>query len=187
MQSSTDPLPENLDSVHPAVFEGATDCRLQTFAVTSVGLRGMADKVFGLVGDSSLYLKNSKKKVHIHENISKQQGGRVWCKPLPDGGVSEICRAIRRGPDCGVLGISYFGNDIVEGRIRQSVELTWLELIDYVRERQMQVVFLVGGCSECLSTQIGWTFFCSSCGCSESMAVKEVPNEPHGVRLHPPV
>eukprot|EP00439_Symbiodinium_sp_Y106_P032334 s2670_g3.t2 len=48
----------------------------------------------------------------------------------------------------GTLGISYFGNDIMYGKIRPQVRAAWKDLIDLVEEKADRVVFVVGGSSK---------------------------------------
>ena len=78
---------------------------------------------YGLIGDSSLYCKNRKKVKRIGPELQEQlQTNDLWYYSIANAGVHTILQRLRDTPlTFETLGISYFGNDLTEGRIRPEV------------------------------------------------------------------
>ncbi|CAE7392014.1 unnamed protein product, partial [Symbiodinium sp. CCMP2456] len=104
---------------------------------------------YGLVGDSSLYCKNGKKVRRIGSQLQQQLGTNdLWYHAVANAGVHEILQMLKDTRlTFGTLGISYFGNDVTEGRIRPEVKAAWQELLELVEDKADRVVFVVGGSS----------------------------------------
>ena len=79
---------------------------------------------FGLIGDSSLYCKSSKKRVkrigcQLQEELATND---LWYHAVANAGVEKMLQMLTDTPlKFGTLGISYFGNDIMYGKIRPQV------------------------------------------------------------------
>ena len=79
---------------------------------------------YGLIGDSSLYCKSSKKRVkrigcQLQEELATND---LWYHAVANAGVEKILQMIADTRlKFGTLGISYFGNDIMYGKIRPQV------------------------------------------------------------------
>ncbi|CAE7222498.1 unnamed protein product [Symbiodinium microadriaticum] len=111
--------------------------------------------LYGLIGDSSLYCKSRKGPKRIGPELQEQlQTNDLWYYSIANAGVQKILQRLRDTPlTFETLGISYFGNDLTEGRIRPEVRAAWFELMDLVEEKAQKVVFVVGGSSKCLRPQ----------------------------------
>ncbi|CAE7279068.1 unnamed protein product, partial [Symbiodinium sp. KB8] len=105
--------------------------------------------LYGLIGDSSLYCKSRKGPKRIGPELQEQlQTNDLWYYSIANAGVQKILQRLRDTPlTFETLGISYFGNDLTEGRIRPEVRAAWFELMDLVEEKAQKVVFVVGGSS----------------------------------------
>ena len=79
---------------------------------------------YGLIGDSSLCCKSSKKRVkrigcQLQEELATND---LWYHAVANAGVEKILQMIADTRlKFGTLGISYFGNDIMYGKIRPQV------------------------------------------------------------------
>jgi len=106
---------------------------------------------FGLIGDSSLYCKSSSRRVkrigcQLQEELATND---LWYHAVANAGVEKILQMLADTRlKFGTLGISYFGNDIMYGKIRPQVRAAWKDLIDLVEEKADRVVFVVGGSSK---------------------------------------
>ena len=78
---------------------------------------------YGLVGDSSLYCKKGKKVRRIGCQLQEQlETNDLWYHAVANAGVEDILQMLKDTRlTFGTLGISYFGNDVTEGRIRPEV------------------------------------------------------------------
>ncbi|CAE6911940.1 unnamed protein product [Symbiodinium sp. CCMP2592] len=106
---------------------------------------------FGLIGDSSLYCKNSSRRVkRIGAQLQEQLATNdLWYHAVPNAGVGKILQMLTDTPlKFGTLGISYFGNDIMYGKIGRQVRAAWEELMDIVEDKADRIVFVVGGSSK---------------------------------------
>eukprot|EP00439_Symbiodinium_sp_Y106_P021489 s2692_g2.t1 len=107
--------------------------------------------LFGLIGDSSLYCKSSKKRVkrigcQLQEELATND---LWYHAVANAGVEKMLQMLTDTPlKFGTLGISYFGNDIIYGKIRPQVRAAWKDLIDLVEEKADRVVFVGGKLQE---------------------------------------
>ena len=79
--------------------------------------------LYGLIGDSSLYCKSRKGPKRIGPELQEQlQTNDLWYYSIANAGVQKILQRLRDTPlTFETLGISYFGNDLTEGRIRPEV------------------------------------------------------------------
>ena len=82
---------------------------------------------YGLIGDSSLCCKSSKKRVkrigcQLQEELATND---LWYHAVANAGVEKILQMLADTRlKFGTLGISYFGNDIMYGKIRPQVRCT---------------------------------------------------------------
>ena len=78
---------------------------------------------FGLIGDSSIYCKGRKGPKRIGCQLQEQlETSGLWYYAIANAGVHTILQRLRDTPlTFETLGISYFGNDLTEGRIRPEV------------------------------------------------------------------
>ncbi|CAE7833755.1 unnamed protein product, partial [Symbiodinium sp. KB8] len=99
---------------------------------------------FGLIGDSSIYCKGRKGPKRIGCQLQEQlETSGLWYYAIANAGVHTILQRLRDTPlTFETLGISYFGNDLTEGRIRPEVRAAWFELMDLVEEKAQKVVFV---------------------------------------------
>ena len=101
---------------------------------------------FGVLGDSSLYCKGPNKKPRkLGNRLQELLGASVWYEAIACAGVAQLLHRIRSGPEVGTLGVSYFGNDIMLGPIKEQVEADWREFIRAVKLKSQQAVFVIGG------------------------------------------
>ncbi|CAE7554688.1 unnamed protein product [Symbiodinium necroappetens] len=102
---------------------------------------------FGLIGDSSLYVKSGRHVRRVGSQLRESLGTTdLWYRAVANAGVKEILHMLKNTSlTFATLGISYFGNDITEGRIRPEVQAAWQELMNLVEEKAQHVVFVVGG------------------------------------------
>ena len=111
---------------------------------------------WGLVGDSSLYCKRDKRRVNLDGSIyHRLPQGVKHCHvlPLANKGLRQIADKIWAGPYYDTLGISYFGNDIMD-KISAAHESHLEDLIEVVRLKATTTVFVVGGFSQRLGKSV---------------------------------
>ena len=72
---------------------------------------------YGLIGDSSLYVKNGKKKREIGSQLQQNLGTTdLWYHSIANAGVSKLLEMLERTTlTFDTLGISYYSNEITNG------------------------------------------------------------------------
>ena len=107
----------------------------------------------GLVGDSSLYCKSysgSGGAKPIQGPLQDKLRQKVYFHHEAGAGATKILDMLDKCQRLQTLGVSYFGNDILSGRLPRDAKQTWQRIVAVAHEKADEVVFVVGGRSETL-------------------------------------
>ncbi|CAJ1367288.1 unnamed protein product, partial [Effrenium voratum] len=104
---------------------------------------------YGLIGDSSLYLKKrNRKKATIHGDLRESLDADLEVDFFPGMGISRLLRKVEECPGYEVLGISYFGNEHTERPLQEAKFWPlWQRLFEEMRHKCRRAVFFMGGYS----------------------------------------
>ncbi|CAJ1398389.1 unnamed protein product [Effrenium voratum] len=136
------------------VLESESEELMAQWKASSMALGTVA---YGLLGDSSLYLKRGNgKKSQIKGDLEYELQQTLVLQYSSGGGVKEFLRMLRSGYRYEVLGISYFGNEHTLLPLDPEEHFPWwLQLFEELRLRCERVIFFMGG----VSTKYGYSNF----------------------------